>query len=110
GRDRSKLGDRDLILREDLEEVRLEGLVRPIELVDQKQSRQPVRRSNRLEQWPSQQESRREDVVTEARAIHRATRFGETNLDHLPRIIPFVRRRADVESLIALQPNERSSE
>ncbi len=33
-------------------------------------------------------------------------RLGETDLDHLPGIIPFVHRRGDIEPLVALQANE----
>ena len=37
-------------------------------------------------------------------------RFGEANLDHLPRIIPFVHGRCGVEAFVALQADQRTAE
>ena len=45
-----------------------------------------------------------------ASAIDAAGRFREPDLDHLPRVIPFVRGRRDVESFVALEADELLAE
>src|SRR5690348_8424304 len=86
--DDAELRDRDLIFGQHLEEKCLERLIRAIELVDQKYWGNATVGCECLEQRTAEEKSRREDVRTDSRAIHRAARLGETNLDHLPRIIP----------------------
>ena len=63
GPDRAELRDRDLEVRQDLEQVRLELLVGPVDLVDQQDRRNAVRRLERLEQRALDQELGAEDVV-----------------------------------------------
>ena len=67
--DRPELGNRDLVLGQHLEQVRLERLVGAVELVDEQHRRNAVVRRERLEQRTLQQEARREDVVRERIAI-----------------------------------------
>ena len=62
------------------------------------------------QQRPLQQEPRREDVVRERVAIDVARGLGEPDLDHLPRVVPLVDRRRDVEAFVALQAHELLAE
>ena len=39
-----------------------------------------------------------------------ALRLGQSDLDHLSRVVPFVHRRCGVEALVALQADERAAE
>ena len=59
--DHAELGDRDLEVREDLEQHRLELLVRLVDLVDQQHDR--LGRRDRLHQRPRQEEVVGEDVL-----------------------------------------------
>ena len=63
GLDRADLGDGDWEVRQDLEEVRLELLVGPVDLVDEQDRRPAVDRLERLEERALDQELRSEDVV-----------------------------------------------
>ena len=104
--DRAELGNRDLEVGQHFEQIRLERLVGAVELVDQQHRRDAVVGRERLQQRPLEQEARREDVVRELVAIDAAGRLGEPDLDHLPRVVPLVDRRRDVEAFVALQADE----
>ena len=71
GLDRADLGDRDLEVGQDLEQVRLELLVRAVDLVDQQDRRDTVIGLERLEERPADEELRAEDVVGGRLGRHR---------------------------------------
>ena len=105
--DRAQLGDRDLPLRQHLEEKRLERLVGAIHFVDE-QHRRPLAR-NRLEQRPLEQEPLAEHVrfaLFEAGAL----RLAQARVEHLARIVPLVERRHRVEPFVALQADQLGAE
>jgi hypothetical protein len=103
--DRAKLGNRDLELREHFEEISLEWLVGAVELVDEEHGAMP---SSGDSASSSGRFSRKRGAKMSCASARdrRAGRFREPDLDHLPRIVPFVRRRRDVEPFVALEPDE----
>ena len=105
GPDRADLGDRDLEVGQDLEQVGLELLVGPIDLVDEQDRRHAVGRLERLEERPPDQEVRAEDVVG-GRPIGLAARLEQPDLEHLARVVPLVDGGVDVQALVALEPDE----
>ncbi len=110
GADGAELRDRDLEVREQLEQERLELLVGAVELVDEEDRRRLARRPvDRLEQRPAQQEVAGEDVVLVARRGF-AARFEQADLEDLARVVPLVDRALEVEALVALQPDQRPIE
>ena len=109
-RARSELGDRDLELGEHFEQIGLERLVGAVELVDQQHRRHAVVGRERFQQRPLQQESLREDIVRQRGPVDLAGGLGEPDLDHLPRVVPFIHRRCDVEAFVALEPHELAVE
>ena len=108
--DRAEFGNRHLEIGQHLEQVGFERLVRAVEFVDQQHRGDAVVRIDRLQQRPLQQKAPREDVARQIVARDRARRLREPDLDHLARIVPFVHRRGRVETLVALQPNQRPME
>ncbi len=107
---RAELGDGDLVIGEHLEEKRLERLVGAVELVDQEHRRAVRIGLERLEQRPLDQEILREHVVGEPVAVDVALRLGEADRDHLRGVVPFIDGGGDVESLVALQPDQPPAE
>ena len=105
GLDRADLGDRDLEVGQDLEQVRLELLVGAVDLVDEQHRRDAVGRLERLEQRPADQEVGAEDVVG-GRVVGLAARLEQPDLEHLARVVPLVDRGVDVEPLVALEPDQ----
>jgi hypothetical protein len=93
----------DLEIREDLQEIGLELLVAPVQLVHQ-QHRRPISvRVHRLEQRAPEQKARAE----ETRLVGLLTpSLHQTNVHHLARVVPFVNGVARIQSLIALEPDE----
>ncbi len=109
GLDRADLGDRDLEVRQDLEQVRLELLVGAVDLVDEQHRRDAVGRLERLEERPADEEVGAEDVVG-GRLLGLAARLEQPDLEHLARVVPLVDRGVDVETLVALQPDQPRAE
>ena len=62
--------------------------------------------SERLKQRALYQELRREDIAAQALAAAVAGRFGKPDLDHLPGVVPLVDGGRDVQSLVALKPDQ----
>ena len=105
GRDPADLGDRHRELRQDLQQEGLELVVGPVELVDQQH--RAAARPDRRQQRPFHEELGTEeilDVGLGGRGIHRAHR------DELPRVVPFVQGLRRVDALVALEPDEPSTE
>jgi hypothetical protein len=106
GLDRADLGDRDLEVRQDLEQVGLELLVGPIDLVDEQDRRLAVGAGlEGLEQRPLDEELGAEDVVGGG-VVGLAASLEQPNLEHLARVVPLVDRGVDVEALVALEADE----
>src|SRR6185437_3709099 len=59
----------------------------------------------RLQQRALDEKALGENLLLDRVAALRAA-LGQADLDHLPRIIPLIDRRGDVEALIALEANE----
>ena len=97
--DRPELRDRDLKVREHLEEKRLELLVGAIDLVDQQHDR--LVGVDRLQQRPPDQELGAEQLVLGDRSFLRCA-----DMEQLARVVPFVDGVRDVEALVALQPDQ----
>src|SRR3569623_1136922 len=101
--DRPVLRDRDLEVRQELEQERLERLVGAIELVEQQHRCARRIRHQRLEQWPPQQEPLAVQPALDRLGM-------EPDLEHLLREVPLVQRRARIEPFVALQPDQPPAE
>ena len=100
--DPAQLGDRDLEVRQQLEQHRLELLVGLVDLVDQQHHRLLGR--DRLQQRAAEQELLAEDVV-----LHRVPAgAGRLGLDpqKLLAVVPLVQRLRLVQALVALEAHE----
>ncbi len=106
GPDRAELGNRDLELGQQLEEVALELLVGAIDLVDQQDRRARARRIDRLQQRPLDQERVAVELAPGAGAIQLTRGLEDAQLDELARVVPLVDGVRDVESFVALQPDQ----
>ena len=101
--DRSELGDRDLEVREHLQQERLELLVGAVDLVDQQHHR--LVGVDRLEQRPPDQELGAEQLLLRDRALLR-----RADVQELARVVPLVDRVRDVEPLVALKADQPRGE
>ena len=101
--DRAELGNRDLEVREHLEQERLELLVGAVDLVDQQHDR--LLRLDRLEQRPPDQELAAEELRLVDRSLLRGA-----DVQQLPRVVPLVDGVRDVEALVALEPDQPGAE
>ena len=97
--DRAELGDRDLEVREHLEQERLELLVGAVDLVDQQHD--GLVGVDRLEQRPPDQELRAEELVLRDGPLLRGA-----DVQQLARVVPLVDGVGDVEPLVALEPDQ----
>jgi hypothetical protein len=98
------LGDRDLEVRQHLEQVGLERLVGTVQFVDQQHRRHRVRQQ-RPQQRPLDQEAAGEQPLGE-RLARGFLGLGQPDLQHLPRVVPLVGGGVDVQPLVALQPDQ----
>src|SRR3989441_946233 len=101
--ERAELGDRDLEIGKELEEIGLELLVRAVDLVDEEHGRLPFRRDN-LEERPLDEELLAVDAAAGGRGL--AGGLQKPDLEDLARVIPLVHGRRQVEALVALEPDE----
>ena len=102
--DRADLRDRDLEVREHLEQERFELVVGAVDLVDQQHDRLRRSRSPRSS-GPPDQELGAEELLLGHRPLLRGA-----DVEELARVVPLVHRVCDVEALVALQadqPRER---
>jgi len=97
--DRPELGDRDLEVREHLEQEGLELLVGAVDLVDEEHDR-PVG-VDRLEQRAPNEELGSEKLLLGYRAFLRGP-----DVQELARVVPLVDGVRDVETLVALEPDQ----
>ena len=104
GLDGAELGDRHLILGEDLEQQRLGLDLDAVDLVDQQHDR--VVGADGLEQRTSEQKVVGEDVVVDMVSLHESLVAVGLNAQQLLLVVPLVERLALVEALVALQADE----
>ncbi len=102
GLDRAQLGDRDLVVGEDLEQQRLGLDLDAVDLVDQQHD--GIVGADRLEQRAGQQEVVREDVVVDL-APPVGVLVG-LDAQQLLLVVPLVERTALVEALVALEADQ----
>ena len=102
----TELGDRDLEIGEELEQVRLELLIRSVDLVDEQDGAACV--GDGFEERALDEEALAVDPV--ARFTRATLTFGETYLEDLPRIVPVVHRGRDIETFVALQADQATAE
>ena len=102
GDDRADLRDRDLEVRQQLEQERLELVVSAVDLVDQEH--RPVAGADSVEQWSFEQELRPEELV-DVGVVEAALRQCP-DLQHLPGVVPLVQRLVGVDALVALQSDQ----
>ena len=110
GADRAELGDRHLVVGEDLEQVGLEGLVGAVEFVDQQHRRPGGIGIERLKERPADEEALGEDVGDQRLTVGVPRGFGGADLDHLRGVVPLVDGARHVEALIALEPDQLAAE
>ncbi len=106
----AELRNRDLVLGQNLEQIRFERFVGTIELVNQQNGCDTVLGCERLQQRALQQETGCEYVVRQLAALDAARSLSESYLDHLTRIVPFINSRGGVEPLIALKAHQTTPE
>src|SRR2546423_2309536 len=107
GPEGTELGHCDLEVGQQLEQVGLELLVGSVDLIDEEHGGRTVAR-DRLEKRAPDQEALAVDAV--AGFIGAPFALRETDLKYLPRIVPVVYGRRDVEALVALETDELSAE
>ena len=102
GLDRAQLGDRHLVVGQDLEQQRLGLDLDAVDLVDQQHH--GVGGADRLEQRPREQELVGEDVVVDL--VPRVGVAVGLDAQQLLLVVPLVERLALVETLVALQADQ----
>src|SRR5258707_10947626 len=100
-RNRSELRDRDLKIRQQFEQERLELVVGTVDLVDQQHRRRGP--PDRGQQRPFQQIFFRKNLVLDGVGILAAMRLDR---EQLPLVIPFIERGRLIQALIALQADQ----
>ena len=110
GADRADLRNGDLVVGQHLQQERLERLVGTVELVDQQHRRPCVVRPQRLQQRAADEEALGKDVAGERLAVAVAHRLRQANFDHLPRVVPLVDGRRDVEPFVTLEAQQGTPE
>src|SRR5437773_7821913 len=102
------LGNRDLEVRQQLEQERLELLVRPVDLVDQQDRRRLILVVDRVQQRPPQQELLTEDLAFREPAI--LALVEQPDVQELARVVPFIDRVREVDAFVALQADQPRAE
>src|SRR5437867_2134436 len=106
---RADLWDSNLEVRQHLQKIRLERLVGAVQFVDQQHRRRAFAAFESLHQRPLDEKALGENILRD-RIARRPLSLGQPYLDHLARIVPFIYRGSDVETFVALQPDERAAE
>ena len=117
GRERADLGNRDLVLAEQFQQHRLQGLVGPVDLVDQQHDR--ILGSHRLQQRARGQEPVGEEhALLGADPLHRLAQIGgvgddladllpqDLGVEQLLAVVPLVECLGLVLTFVALQPQQ----
>ena len=108
--DRAELGDRDLVVGEDLEQQRLGLDLDTVDLVDQQDDR--ILGADGLEQRTGEQEVVGEDVLLDLVPATGPGVVGLRGLDaeQLLLVVPLVQRLGLVEPLVALEPDQAGAD
>ena len=106
------LGDRHRVLRQHLEQERLELVVGAVDLVDEQHARRGLQR---LEHRPGEQETAVVEGGLDGVGVQGGARRGRRGLhgaqvQQLAGEVPVVERLRRVDALVALQPHERRAE
>ena len=104
--DGADLGNGDLEVGQHLQQIGLERLIGPVELVDQQDGRAVGLRLQALQKRPLDQELIAENIRFQRIPVPVAGRLGHADLHHLTGIVPFIDRGGDVETLIALETQQ----
>jgi len=86
-----------------LEQERLEGLIGPVDLIDQQHA--GCVGADRLEEWPFEQVALGEDVLLLLRDAALVL-LQQLDGEQLALVVPFVHRRVRIETFVALQPDQ----
>ena len=109
GAERPELRDRDLPVRQDLQQVRLELVVGAVDLVDEEHGDGPLPRLDRPQQGPLDEEALLVQLGLErvGRAPGRlARRLGGAQVEELAAVVPVVDGLGGVDALVALQADQ----
>ena len=101
------LGNRHRGIGEQLEQERLEVVIRAVDLVDQENGRPRAGMLERAEQRAANQIVGTEEVLL--REL-RAARVGEPDAQELARVVPLVQRLCRVDAVVALEADQRRVE
>ena len=104
GLDGADLGDRDLEVREQLEQEGLELLVGAIDLVDEQHRRDEVLVVDGVEQRPPEKKLGAEDLALRQVAVGGLVQ--QADVQQLARVVPLVHSVREVDALVALEPNQ----
>src|SRR6185369_6343265 len=110
GADGAELGDGHLKVRQELQQVALELLIRAIDFVDEQNRRPLTCLFNRAQQGPFDEKRLGEELVRRDGAIEIARNLNHADFEQLPRVVPLVHSLADVEAFVTLETDERGIE
>ena len=110
GPDRPDLGDRDLEVREQLQQEGLELVVGAVDLVDQQHRRLRVVVVDRVQQRPALEELRAEQLVQALLAAAGLGGLERADVEQLPGVVPVVEGVRDVDALVALEADQAGAE
>ncbi len=102
----AELGDRHLVIGEQLEEKPLELLVGAIELVDEEHGNPSALVLKGAQQRPLDEKRFGEQLLGGPNAIELVAGLEEADLEELARVVPLVQGVADVEPLVTLEADE----
>ena len=102
----AQLGYGYLEIGQQLQQESLEFFIGAIQLVDQQHRRLRPAFVDGLQQRTLDQKTLAEQVVGYRLAVDGSPGFHQADFQHLPRVVPFVDRVVDVQTFIALQPNQ----
>jgi hypothetical protein len=107
GADGADLGNGHLEVGEQLQQECLQLLIGAIDLIDQQDGSLGMGGIDRLQQWPLEQELFGKEIVAHALPALAPGRLHRAQKQHLARVIPFVDGGGRVETLVALQADQR---
>ena len=101
-----ELGNRHLVVGQQLEQIPLELFVGAVELVDQQHRRSVAWRFERSQQRSLDEEVGSEQIGRHRGRVDRPTGLTQPDLEQLSCVVPLVHGVGDVEPFIALQSDE----
>src|SRR5450759_957327 len=106
--DGANLGDRDLEVRQQLQQERLELLVRAVDLVDEQDRRRGIVVVDGIQQRAPQEELGTEDLALRRAYVVRLAQ--KADVEQLARIVPLIDRVRQVDALVALEADEAGTQ